>query len=66
MVAPDAGAAAHRMPRAHPTEGHYLPLLVAADASFATDAARVVEGGMTHGVLSMDSFAFGLAEGALD
>jgi 4,5-DOPA dioxygenase extradiol len=52
--------------RAHPTEEHYLPLLVAAGASFATDAARVVEGGMTHGVLSMDSFAFGLAEGALD
>ena len=50
--------------RAHPTEEHYLPLLVAAGASFGTDAARLVEGGMTYGVLSMDSFAFGLPEAA--
>ena len=46
--------------RAHPTEEHYLPLLVAVGASSADDAALVVEGGMTYGVLSMDSFAFGL------
>jgi 4,5-DOPA dioxygenase extradiol len=50
--------------RAHPTEEHYLPLLVATGASFGTDAARLVEGGMTHGVLSMDSFAFGLPDAA--
>jgi 4,5-DOPA dioxygenase extradiol len=50
--------------RAHPTEEHYLPLLVATGASFATDAARLVEGGMTYGVLSMDSFAFGLPDAA--
>lgn len=50
--------------RAHPTEEHYLPLLVATGASFATDAARRVEGGMTYGVLSMDSFAFGLPDAA--
>ena len=50
--------------RAHPTGEHYLPLLVAAGASFATDATRVVEGGMTYGVLSMDSFAFGLPDAA--
>jgi 4,5-DOPA dioxygenase extradiol len=50
--------------RAHPTEEHYLPLLVAVGASFDTDAARLVEGGMTHGVLSMDSFAFGLPDAA--
>lgn len=46
--------------RAHPTEEHYLPLLVAAGASFRSDAARCVEGGMTYDVLAMDSFAFGL------
>jgi 4,5-DOPA dioxygenase extradiol len=50
--------------RAHPTEEHYLPLLVAVGASAGTDAARVVEGGMTYGVLSMDSFAFGLRDAA--
>lgn len=48
--------------RAHPTEEHYLPLLVAVGASADTDPARLVEGGMTYGVLSMDSFAFGLPE----
>jgi 4,5-DOPA dioxygenase extradiol len=48
--------------RAHPTEEHYLPLLVAVGASTSADASRLVEGGMTYGVLSMDSFAFGLPE----
>ncbi len=46
--------------RAHPTEEHYLPLLVALGASDAVDAPRWIEGGMTDGVLSMDSFAWGL------
>jgi len=46
--------------RAHPTEEHYLPLLVALGASDDRDATRVIEGGMTHGVLSMDSYAWGL------
>lgn len=50
--------------RAHPTAEHYLPLLVAAGATGASDPARLVPGGMTHGVLSMDSFAFGLPEAA--
>jgi len=46
--------------RAHPTEEHYLPLLVALGASHDGDARRRVPGGMTYGVLSMDSFGFGL------
>ena len=50
--------------RAHPSEEHYLPLLVAAGAGSGTDAVRLVEGGMTHGVLSLYSFAFGLPEAA--
>jgi 4,5-DOPA dioxygenase extradiol len=50
--------------RAHPTEEHYLPLLVAVGASADTDAPQLVEGGMTYGVLSMDSFAFGLPRAA--
>ena len=47
--------------RAHPTEEHFLPLLVAAGAHAGTETARVIEGGMTYGVLAMDSYAWGLA-----
>ena len=46
--------------RAHPSEEHYLPLLVALGASHADEPAALIEGGMTHEVLSMDSFGFGL------
>ena len=42
--------------RAHPTEEHYLPLLVAAGAATDADSVTVLEGGMTDHVLSMDSF----------
>lgn len=48
--------------RAHPTEEHFLPLLVALGASREDDGVQKVEGGMTHGILSMDSFGFGLPE----
>jgi 4,5-DOPA dioxygenase extradiol len=47
--------------RAHPTEEHFLPLLVALGASDAEDAVRVIEGGMTYGILSMESYGFGFA-----
>jgi 4,5-DOPA dioxygenase extradiol len=46
--------------RAHPTEEHYLPLLVAIGASADDEPGELVAGGMTHEVLSMDSFGFGL------
>ena len=46
--------------RAHPTEEHYLPLLVAAGAA-GEDAPTVIDGGITYGVLSMDSYGWGLA-----
>lgn len=42
--------------RAHPTEEHYLPLLVAAGAARDGDTAEHIPGGMSHGTLSMDSF----------
>ena len=45
--------------RAHPTAEHYLPLLVAAGAAAQAVPACVIEGGIVHGVLSMDSFLFG-------
>lgn len=51
--------------RAHPTEEHYLPLLVAIGASDADEPRGLIRGGMTHGVLSMDSFGFGLSSDAL-
>jgi 4,5-DOPA dioxygenase extradiol len=44
--------------RAHPTEEHFLPLLVALGASSDADAVTVLQGGMTYGVLSMESYAF--------
>ena len=47
--------------RAHPTDEHFLPLLIAQGASAADDAVDVLEGGIEHGMLSMDSFAWGLA-----
>lgn len=48
--------------RAHPTEEHYLPLLVALGARAGDEAAQVIEGGIIHGVLSMESYAWGLTD----
>ena len=50
--------------RAHPTTEHFWPLLVAAGAADLTQPAQVIEGGITHGVLAMDSYAFGVADAA--
>jgi len=44
---------------AHPTPEHYWPLVVAAGASGEGARARVIDGGMTYGVLAMDAFVFG-------
>lgn len=44
--------------RAHPTEEHFLPLLVALGAGSDADAVTALDGGMTYGVLSMDSYVF--------
>jgi 4,5-DOPA dioxygenase extradiol len=44
--------------RAHPTDEHFLPLLVAVGAADASDSVTVIEGGMTYDVLSMESYAF--------
>jgi 4,5-DOPA dioxygenase extradiol len=51
--------------RAHPTDDHFLPLLVAQGASDGSEAVDAIEGGITHGVLSMDSFAWGLSPGPI-
>ena len=44
--------------RAHPTAEHYLPLLIAAGAAAPDAQVDVIDGGVTHGVLSMDSYVF--------
>lgn len=44
--------------RAHPTAEHFWPLLIAAGAAKAASAAQVIDGGIVHGVLSMDSYVF--------
>ncbi|WP_346052717.1 DODA-type extradiol aromatic ring-opening family dioxygenase [Natronospira elongata] len=49
--------------RAHPTEEHYLPLLVALGAAEVEETGVLLEGGMTDGTLSMDSFVWGAAPG---
>jgi 4,5-DOPA dioxygenase extradiol len=45
--------------RAHPTPEHFWPLLVAAGAAHSLLPATVIDGGITHGMLSMDTFVFG-------
>ena len=45
--------------RAHPSPDHLLPLMVAAGAAGAEAPVQWLDGGITHGVLSMDSFVFG-------
>jgi len=47
--------------RAHPSEEHFLPLLVAVGACAQGEAARVLEGGITYGALAMDSYVWGVA-----
>lgn len=45
--------------RAHPTTEHFLPLLVAAGAAATPSPVTVLNGGIRHGVLAMESFVFG-------
>ena len=45
--------------RAHPTPEHYLPLPFAFGAADRKAPVRVIDGGMTFGVLAMDAYVFG-------
>jgi 4,5-DOPA dioxygenase extradiol len=45
--------------RAHPTSEHFLPLLVAFGAANDVLPATVLDGGIRHGVLAMESYVFG-------
>ncbi|MGY1917454.1 DODA-type extradiol aromatic ring-opening family dioxygenase [Pseudomonas tolaasii] len=44
--------------RAHPTDEHFLPLLIALGAAGERYETHVLEGGVTYGVLAMDSYLF--------
>jgi 4,5-DOPA dioxygenase extradiol len=44
--------------RAHPTDEHFLPLFIALGAAGEKYQTKVLEGGITHGVLAMDSYLF--------
>jgi len=45
--------------RAHPSEEHFLPLLVAYGAR-GDDAAQVIDDSIEHGMLSMESYVWGM------
>jgi 4,5-DOPA dioxygenase extradiol len=45
--------------RAHPTTEHFLPLLVAAGAGDYSAGIDVLQGGVQHQVVSMESYVFG-------
>ncbi|WP_437882049.1 DODA-type extradiol aromatic ring-opening family dioxygenase [Pseudomonas sp. LRF_L74] len=44
--------------RAHPSEEHLLPLFIALGAAGNRYAMRLIEGGVSYGVLAMDSYLF--------
>ena len=48
--------------RAHPSEEHFHPLLVAMGAQLEGDTVQLIDGGVEHGMLSMDSFAWGMPQ----
>lgn len=56
----DYRAEAPHAERAHPSEEHFLPLLIAMGASTATDEVSVLNGGISNGALSMESYVWGL------
>lgn len=45
--------------RAHPTTEHFMPLLVALGAASGAGPVTVLDGGIRHGVISMESYVFG-------
>jgi len=48
--------------RAHPTEEHFLPLLVAIGATKEDDKVQWLPGRITDSVLSMDSYVWGATQ----
>lgn len=54
-------SAAPHAQRAHPTPDHYLPLPFAYGAAAPGAPVRVLDGGMTYGMLAMDAYLLGEA-----
>ena len=48
--------------RAHPSDDHLLPLMVALGAARSALPVTVLEGGVSYGMLSMESYVFGWKE----
>ncbi|MFJ4143731.1 DODA-type extradiol aromatic ring-opening family dioxygenase [Pseudomonas sp. NPDC089734] len=48
--------------RAHPTDEHFLPLFIALGAAGKHYQTRVLDGGISYGVLAMDSYLFTSAD----
>lgn len=55
----DALEQAPHAQRAHPTPEHFLPLPIALGAAGSALPATVLDGGIVHGVLAMESYVFG-------
>jgi 4,5-DOPA dioxygenase extradiol len=55
----DALEQAPHAQRAHPTAEHFLPLPIALGAARQPLPATVLDGGIVHGVLAMESYVFG-------
>lgn len=55
----DYCAEAPHAARAHPSEEHFLPLLVALGATTEADGVTVLNGGIDNGALSMESYVWG-------
>jgi len=47
--------------RAHPSDEHFLPLFIALGARLGDVNLKTIEGGIEYGILSMDSFTWGLS-----
>lgn len=56
----DYRARAPHAERAHPTEEHFLPLLVALGAQRTGETALTLDGGVDNAVLSMESYVWGM------
>lgn len=52
--------------RAHPTDEHFLPLFIALGVIGKEYRARLLEGGITYGVVAMDSYLFESTQGIPD
>lgn len=52
-------AVAPHAARAHPSPDHYLPLPFAYGAAASGAPVHILDGGMTYGILAMDTYVFG-------